>query len=64
MLVDFDVRGQQGMDFITGGSIVMDYGLIFCPEVTVQNALIMYIFVTNIQLFASQDWWTEVMWIT
>ncbi len=33
-LVDFDVRGQQGMDFFTGGCIIMDYGLLFCPEVT------------------------------
>ncbi len=33
------------MYFYTGGSIIMDYGLIFCPEVTVQNALIMYVFV-------------------
>ncbi len=30
MLVDFDVRGQQGMDFFTGGRIIMD-----CPEATV-----------------------------
>ncbi len=27
VLVDFDVRGQQEMDFPTGGSIIMDYGL-------------------------------------
>ncbi len=52
------------MDFLTGGSIIMDYSIIFCTEVTVQNALIMFVFVTNMQLFASQDWWTEVMWIT
>ncbi len=25
MLVDFDVRGQQEMDFFTGGSVIMDY---------------------------------------
>ncbi len=31
MSVDFDVRGQQGMDFFTGGSI-MDYGLVFGSE--------------------------------
>ncbi len=30
MLVDFDVKGQQDMtDFFTGGSVIMDYGLIF-----------------------------------
>ncbi len=27
MSVDFDVRGQQVMDFFTGGCIVMDYEL-------------------------------------
>ncbi len=26
MSVEFDVRGQQGMDFLTAGSIIMDYG--------------------------------------
>ncbi len=28
MLVDFDVRGQQSMNFFTEGSVIMDYGLI------------------------------------
>ncbi len=27
---DFDVRGEQGMDFITGGNVLR-----VCPEVTV-----------------------------
>ncbi len=27
MWVDFDMRGQQGMDFFTGRSAIMDYGL-------------------------------------
>lgn len=27
MWVDVDVRGQQVMDFFTGGSAIMDYGL-------------------------------------
>ncbi len=31
MLMDFNVRGQQEMDFFTGGS-VMDYGLVFWPK--------------------------------
>ncbi len=31
MSVDFDVRGQQGMDFFTGGSVIMDW-----PEATVE----------------------------
>ncbi len=35
ILVDFDVIEQQEMDFFTGGSIIMNYELIFCPEVTV-----------------------------
>ncbi len=35
MLVDFDVRVQQEMDFFTGGSAIMDYGLIVWPEATV-----------------------------
>ncbi len=35
MLVDFDVKGQQGMTLITGGSIIMDYGLMFWPEASV-----------------------------
>ncbi len=25
--VDFDGKGQRGMDFFTGGSVSMDYGL-------------------------------------
>ncbi len=28
MSLDFDVRGQQGMDFFTEGSVIMDYGLL------------------------------------
>ncbi len=32
MSVDFEVRGQQGMDFFT---VIMDYGLEFCPEAMV-----------------------------
>ncbi len=32
MNMEFDVRGQKGMDFFTGVSIIMDYGLIFWPE--------------------------------
>lgn len=28
MLVDFEVRGQLGMDFFTGGSNIMDYGFV------------------------------------
>ncbi len=31
----FGVRGQQSMALFTEESAVMDYGLIYCPEVTV-----------------------------
>ncbi len=32
----FYVRGQQRLDFfLTGDSIIIDYGLVFWPEVTV-----------------------------
>ncbi len=31
-VVGFSVRGQQGMDFFTGWSIIMDYGLVFLSE--------------------------------
>ncbi len=34
MLVDFDVREKQEMDFSSGGSIIIDYGLVFWPETT------------------------------
>ncbi len=27
MYVDFDVSGQQEMNFFTGGSVMMDYGI-------------------------------------
>ncbi len=34
--VDLDVRGKLGMDFFTGGmNVIMDYGLVFWPEVLV-----------------------------
>ncbi len=29
-------NGQQGMDFFPGRSVIMDYGLIFWPEVMVK----------------------------
>ncbi len=32
--VDFDVRRQQGTYF-TGGSVIVDYGLLFYPEAMV-----------------------------
>ncbi len=33
--MDFDVRGQQVLAFFTGGSIIMDYELVFFPEATI-----------------------------
>ncbi len=27
--LDFDLRGQQGMDVYTGGSVIMDYEQVF-----------------------------------
>ncbi len=36
ILVDFDVRERQGMDFFTGGS-VMDYGLTLWTKVCVMD---------------------------
>ncbi len=35
MTLDFDVSGQQGMGFFTGWSVIMDYLLIFWPEMVV-----------------------------
>ncbi len=72
ILVNFYVRGQQGIDLITGGSVIMDYGFVFWLEVTssdsfnVKKALMMDLLITNRQLFALQDvhWWTRVVWIT
>ncbi len=53
ILVDFDVRGQQWIDLITGGSVIVDYGFVFLLEVTssdsfnVKNALMMDLLITN-----------------
>ncbi len=41
MIVDFDVRGQQRMDFFTVWSIIMDYELIFWPEAMVKTLILM-----------------------
>ncbi len=34
-ILDFDMRGQQGMHFFIVGNVIMDYGLIFWPEAMV-----------------------------
>ncbi len=48
---------QQEMHFFTGGSIIMDYGLV----ILVKNILMLDLF----QLLSSPDvnWWTGVVWI-
>ncbi len=33
MLVDYYVKGQQGIDYFTGSSVIMNYGLVFWQEV-------------------------------
>ncbi len=68
MSLVFDVRGQQGMDFFSGKSLILDYGLIFWSDVMASssNILLKDLFLTNSQLFTSQDinWWTGVVWIS
>ncbi len=62
MSVEFDVRGQQGMDFLTAGSIIMDYG----QKQWFKVKMPLDLFLTNVQLFALQDinWHTGVVvWI-
>ncbi len=45
MLVDFDVRGQERMHLYTGGSFIMDYTLVFWPELKYNhNVLCLNIF--------------------
>ncbi len=57
---------QQGMHFFPGGSIlwIIDY-FGQKQQFKVKNALMMDLFLTNMQLLASQDikWWTGVVWI-
>ncbi len=51
-----------GWNIFTGGSVIMDYGLIFGQKqwFKVKNALMMDLF---LEFLASQDWWTGVVWI-
>ncbi len=35
MFVDFYVRGQQGMELVTGGIVIMDYGLVLLTQTMV-----------------------------
>ncbi len=50
MSVDFDVRGLQEIHFFAGGSIIMDYGLIFGQKrrFEIWNFLMMDLFLSNI----------------
>ncbi len=49
-LVDIDVRGQQEMDFFTGGSIIIDYGLVFWSEESLKHFGLELFFYTNFLL--------------
>ncbi len=57
MFVDFDVREQQGIDFFTGGSVIMNYGLIFSPyfHSYFKKVKLNLLSDTNMQVFTSQD---------
>ncbi len=57
MLENFHARGQLGMDFFPGKHYYGTWHHIL--------DLMMYLFITNMQLFTSQDihWWTEDVWI-
>ncbi len=37
MSVDYDVRGQEEIDFFTGGITIMDYGFVFRPEAKLKH---------------------------
>ncbi len=37
MFVEFNVRTKKKMDIFTGGSVITDYELIFCPEATMSS---------------------------
>ncbi len=65
MWVDFHVRGQQGKDFFTGGSVIVDTYFDQKQQFKVENILIADSFLINMKLFASQyiNWWTGVVWI-
>ncbi len=61
MSADFDVRGQQGMNLFTKGSVIMDYGLIFWPEcLKLKCHNDEFVFLQH-TAFVSQDinWWNS-----
>ncbi len=50
MPLDFDVRGQQGFDFFTGGSVIMNDGAYFGQKQRFNHLMIDFFFYTNISL--------------
>ncbi len=52
MLVDFDVRGQQEMDFFTG--VIMNYELVFWAQ-SGGLKFMLDLFLKNTKLFTLQD---------
>ncbi len=57
MWVDFDVRGQHGMDIFIWWSVIMNMNSYFVQkwQFQVKNILMMDLFLTNMQLFTWQD---------
>ncbi len=63
MSVQFDVREQQEMEFVTGGSIVMDYELVFWPEAMVwivQNWVVNILGKRNAKSVRDKAKWSEI----
>jgi len=60
------VRGQQRKDFFNGGSVIVDYGLIFWPEAAVSNSNVLIGLFFKHTMFHLNDVniWAGVMWIT
>ncbi len=55
--MDYDVRGQEEIDFFTGGITIMDYGFIFRPEAKLKHLHDEFVFIQDV------NWWTGVLWI-
>ncbi len=52
----------QTRTLYTGGSVIVDYGLIFQQQFEVKNTLMMDLFAAFV--FSRYNWWTGVVWIT
>ncbi len=63
MRVDFDVRGQQAIDFLIEWRVIMDSYFSWKQRFNVKVKLVSY---TNTEPFVSQEvnWWTGPVWIT